>query len=504
MNETDKAPLHPIERKVLSSLSASKTLDFGPLVESTGLLPDQVRRSLSWLSSKGHVTVKETSTVVLVATNTSPPELLIVSKLEGSGGSLPMADLKAQLKSSQEFSAALGRASSMGWVAIVPQQGGPHVVLRDPAGSRKLQSLLSMLTGGMEESKVAPEFRMLSVDLLKRGLVVRKETRVMTIAITESGAEALGSKESEAHAEKLTPELLASIRSSGSVVKLRPIDVRAPAANFFPGRRHPVREFINEVREVYLSMGFVEIAGDSIQSSFWNFDALFTPQDHPAREMQDTFYIKGGRDEALQRKDYVDRVAAAHEGGGETGSKGWGYRWEVEEARRLVLRTHNTALTARATMESGDRETRVFSVGKVYRNENLDYKHLAELHQMEGIIIGGGLNLRHLMGVLTKFYGKLGMSGVKLWPSFFPYTEPSMQVMVYYDKVGKWLEMGGSGIFRPEVTLPLGVNKPVLAWGCGLERLLMLRLGIEDIRELYNNDLDWLRRREIASSEDIL
>ena len=246
------------------------------------------------------------------------------------------------------------------------------------------------------------------------------------------------------------------------------------------------------------------IAGNSIQSSFWNFDALFTPQDHPAREMQDTFYIKGGRDESLQRRDHVDRVASAHEDGGGTGSRGWRYGWDIEEARRLVLRTHNTALTVRATMDSGDRETRVFSVGRVYRNENLDYKHLAELHQMEGIVIGEGLNLRHLMGVLMRFYGKLGMSGVKLWPSYFPYTEPSMQVMVYYDKVGKWLEMGGSGVFRPEVTLPLGVKKPVIAWGCGLERLLMLRLGIEDIRALYNNDLDWLRRREIASSEDIL
>jgi phenylalanyl-tRNA synthetase alpha chain len=377
-------------------------------------------------------------------------------------------------------------------------------VLKDQAGARKLQSLLSMLAGGLEESKVGPEFRMLIVDLLKRSVLVRKESRVMRIAITKAGAEALGGTENESYAEKLTPELLSSIRSSGTAVKLRPIDVRAPAASFFPGRRHPVKEFINEVREVYLSMGFVEISGNSIQSSFWNFDALFTPQDHPAREMQDTFYIKGGRDEALQRRDHVDRVASAHEDGGGTGSKGWRYGWDVEEARRLVLRTHNTALTVRATMDSGDRETRVFSVGRVYRNENLDYKHLAELHQMEGIVIGEGLNLRHLMGILTRFYGKLGMSGVKLWPSYFPYTEPSMQVMVYYDKVGKWLEMGGSGVFRPEVTVPLGVKKPVIAWGCGLERLLMLRLGIEDIRALYNNDLDWLRRREIASSEDIL
>jgi len=262
---------------------------------------------------------------------------------------------------------------------------------------------------------------------------------------------------------------------------------------------------IAEVREVYLSMGFAEISGDAAQPAFWNFDALFTPQDHPARELQDTFYVKDMRDEKISRSGVVANVAAAHEMGWQTGSKGWRYKWNVEEARRLVLRTHNTAVTIQATRDSGGEETRVFSVARVYRNESLDYKHLAELHQMEGIVIGDGLNLRHLMGVLTKFYGKLGMSGVKLWPSYFPYTEPSMQVMVYYDKVGKWLEMGGSGIFRPEVTLPLGVKKPVIAWGCGLERLLMLRLGMDDIRELYNNDLGWLReRKEIAGPQDIL
>ena len=285
--------------------------------------------------------------------------------------------------------------------------------------------------------------------------------------------------------------------------------MRAPAASFFPGRRHPVKEFINEVREVYLSMGFAEIArairysppsGTSTRS--------FTPQDHPARELQDTFYVKDMRDDQWisSGPGVVANVASVHENGWETGSKGWRYSWDIEEARRLVLRTHTTALTVRATMDSAGAETRVFSVARVYRNESLDYKHLAELHQMEGIVIGEGLNLRHLMGVLTRFYGKLGMrAGSSCWPSFFPYTEPAMQVMIYYEKVGKWLEMGGSGIFRPEVTRPLGVTKPVLAWGLGLERLLMLRLGIQDIRELYNSDLEWLRgRREIASSPDIL
>ena len=504
---TAGTPLHPIEKKVLSSLSGSRPLDFDSLVASTGLLPDQVRRSISWLSSKGLVDVQEASTFTLTASDAPPPELLLVSELEQGGGSLPMAELKARFSSNQEFSAALGRASSAGWISIVPQQkSGPVIELKDPKGAKELRRVLSVLaSGGLDESKAGPELRELSADLLKRGLLTRRVSRVTTMTITDEGLAALASAETESYAEKLTPDLLASVRSSGAEVRLRPIDVKAPAASFFPGRRHPVKEFINEVREVYLSMGFVEIAGDSIQSSFWNFDALFTPQDHPARELQDTFYIRDGKDESLLRKGVVARVAAAHENGLETGgSKGWRYAWEIEEARRLVLRTHNTALTVRATMDSGDRETRIFSVGRVYRNENLDYKHLAELHQMEGIVIGEGLNLRHLMGILTRFYGKLGMSGVKLWPSYFPYTEPSMQVMVYHEKLGKWLEMGGAGLFRPEVTLPLGVKKPVIAWGCGLERLLMLRLGIQDIRDLYNNDLDWLRRRKIASSEDIL
>jgi len=505
MSDTARTPLHPIEKKVLSSLSGRRTLDFDSLVASAGLVPDQVRRSISWLSSKGLVDVQEASTFVLIASDVPPPELLLVSKLEESRGSLPMAEMKAHFKSNQEFSAALGRASSAGWISIVPQQSGPVITLKDPEGAKKLRGVLSKLAGGLNESEAGPEFRDLSADLLKRGLLTRRVSRITTMTITQQGLDALASAETESYAEKLTPELLASVRSSGVAVKLRPIDVRAPAASFFPGRRHPVKEFINEVREVYLSMGFVEIAGDSVQSSLWNFDALFTPQDHPARELQDTFYIKGGRDQGLQRTDVVARVASAHENGWETGSKGWRYSWDIEEARRLVLRTHTTALTVRATMDSADKETRVFTIGRVYRNENLDYKHLAELTQMEGIVIGEGLNLRHLMGLLTRFYGKLGMSRVKLWPSYFPYTEPAMQVMIYYEKVGRWIEMGGSGIFRPEVTRPLGVRKPVLAWGLGLERLLMLRLGIQDIRELYNSDVEWLRRRrEIASSPDIL
>jgi phenylalanyl-tRNA synthetase alpha chain len=500
------SPLHPLERRVLSLLKGRGWLDLDELVElgkESGLLRDQARRAISWLSSKGLISVKEESKENIDTSYTKPPEIALIERLESHNGRVPLARLKSDFGSEEEFSAALGRANRNNWIAIRQDQTEKLAELKVKPAETELHMFLELVAGGLDLASIPPSSRPLYEDLLKRRLISIRRSKSTRIAITEEGVRALETPEVEGYTQKLTPELIASIRSSGRSVELRPIDVEAPAPRCFPGRRHPVKEFINEVREVYLSMGFEEIRGDTIQSSFWNFDVLFTPQDHPARDIQDTFYIKGGRVGDLSRKGFVAEVASAHEDGWKTGSKGWGYAWDVEAARRLVLRTHNTPLTMRAVREAAGKDVRVFSVGRVYRNENLDFKHLAELHQMEGVVSGDGLNLRNLMGVLTEFYGKLGMSGVKLWPSYFPYTEPSMQVMVYYDKVGKWLEMGGSGIFRPEVTWPLGTRKPVLGWGCGLERLLMLRLGVDDIRVLYNNDLDWLReRREIASTED--
>jgi len=276
-------------------------------------------------------------------------------------------------------------------------------------------------------------------------------------------------------------------------------------ASFQPPQAKPgfFRRFILPYirTKFYMGSRLTELQGDSVQPAFWNFDALFIPQDHPGRDMQDTFYIKDESDMKLARKGLVDTVARTHENGWKTGSVGWSYRWSVEEARRLVLRTHNTVLTVRALSESKEREARVFAVSKIYRNENLDYKHLAEFHQMDGIIVGKGLNVRHLMGFLREFYKKLGLRDVKLWPTYFPYTEPSLEITAYSEKAKDWIELGGSGVFRPEVTWPLGVKVPVLAWGPGIERLMLIRYGLEDLRQLYDSDLGWYRRRpEIASS----
>ncbi len=488
--------LHPIERKVLAALSL-ETLDFDSLVEKSGLHPDQVRRSLGWLSTKGLVKVEETASSRLVVRVEAPPELRLVDNVRNSKVPPTLQTLREAFESAEEFSAALGRARSSGWITIEQKGQSPVVRVIDQASPERLRSLMTSVASGASEESLGPEDRRVVLDLVKRGVLERVESRSMSVTSTKEGKDAAASR-TEGGLDRLTPEALAS--GAWRDQALRPIDVEAKAPKFYPGRRHPVRDFIREVREVYLSMGFSELEGGSVHPAFWNFDALFIPQDHPGREMQDTFYLEGLSDEGLRETGVVKRVASTHENGWKTGSTGWGYRWRIEEARRLVLRTHNTVLTVKSLSESREKERRVFAVSKVYRNENLDYKHLAEFYQMDGIIVGEGLNVRHLMGFLKEFYKKLGMKDVKLWPTYFPYTEPSLEVVGYSESAKAWIELSGSGVFRPEVTRPLGVGVPVLAWGPGIERLMLMRFGLDDMRQLYGADLSWLRGRAEYSS----
>jgi phenylalanyl-tRNA synthetase alpha chain len=487
--------LHPIEKKLLTVLATEGELSPEDLAARSELNVDQVRRAIQWLWSKGLVKMRE-SLVIQLEVVRDPPELALMERL-GAPTPATVESLRAQFESQEEFSAAFGRAKAAGWIKV----DGSAVKISDSSGADNLRSLVRSLSAGANEEGLTPAQKETLADLTKRGLVRRLERHSSSVSITEPGRRASTEAQEGEVLDRLTPEVLATGAWHGK--KLRPIDVEAKAASIYPGRRHPVRDFIKEVREAYISMGFTELQGDSVHPAFWNFDALFIPQDHPGREMQDTLYLDGLSDRSLTRTGVVANVASTHEDGWRTGSRGWRYSWRIEEARRLVLRTHNTVLSVRALSESKEKETRVFAVSKVYRNENLDYKHLAEFYQMDGIIVGEGLNVRHLMGFLTEFYKKLGMKDVKLWPSYFPYTEPSLQVMGYSNAAKSWIELCGSGVFRPEVTIPLGVRVPVLAWGPGIERLMLLRYGLEDMRELYGGDLSWLRtRREIASSPD--
>ncbi len=244
-----------------------------------------------------------------------------------------------------------------------------------------------------------------------------------------------------------------------------------------------MQKIIQETRSAFLEMGFSEIISPQVESAFWDFDALFQPQDHPARDMQDTFYLERPKLAELPSYETVERVRLTHENGWKTGSTGWGYRWQEKRAKQVVLRTHTTATTVRALAEDPNPPRKVFCVGKVYRNEAISYKHLPEFFQVDGIIIDKEANLATLLGTLKEFYRKMGFSKIKFKPAFFPYTEPSVEVFVFMESKQSWIEMGGSGVFRPEVTIPFGCQVPVLAWGLGLDRLAMMRYGLTDIRE---------------------
>ena len=276
--------------------------------------------------------------------------------------------------------------------------------------------------------------------------------------------------------------------------RYKEFDINADTPIPVGGRPHPMQSLIERIRSVFLEMGFSEIEGDYVQSAGWNMDALFIPQSHPARTMQDTFYLE--EPEKIDIPDeMLDLWASVHENGHDTGSLGWGSKFDREEAKKGLLRTHTTVNTVKFIAENPEKPSRVFGIGRVFRQETIDRTHLPEFHQIEGIIHEPNASLPMLISTLKTFYSKMGYPDVRVRPAYFPYTEPSVEVEVYWR--GKWLELGGAGIFRPEVTEPLGSEWPVCAWGMGLERLAMLVLELDDIRELYQPDLERLSRMPI-------
>ncbi|MFX1315215.1 MAG: phenylalanine--tRNA ligase subunit alpha [Promethearchaeota archaeon] len=336
--------------------------------------------------------------------------------------------------------------------------------------------------------------------LNKRKLINKIQKTQRFIYLTEKGISIEDSEIKELkQISKITSEMIS--RRTWKNYNLKPFDVTKPGPLLKAGKIHPLINLINEIREIFLSMGFIEIRGPIVESAFYNFDALFQPQDHPARELQDTFYLNNPKVAKLPEKDRVLAVKETHENGGDSGSLGWGYKWDENIAKKIVLRPHTTATTMRRLAQfyrnNEKVPVKVFCVDRVFRNERVDKSHLAEFTQVEGIVIDDNVSLCDLVGLLSEFYRKMGFKRIITKPGFFPYTEPSMEVSVYYDKLGEWLEMGGSGIFRPEVTYPWGIKEPtrVLAWGQGLERIAMLYYDRTDMRDFYINPIKWLRQQ---------
>ncbi|MEO9321121.1 MAG: phenylalanine--tRNA ligase subunit alpha [Nitrososphaera sp.] len=489
--------LHPIEKDILRHLASAEMASAESLAASTGRVIDQIRRGIEWLRLKNLVSVSEVvqSELVLgelgaIASEKGLPERRLVYAVKAGARTIGEAIARGFLEK-EEANAAVAAAKRSGWVKF--DQGTlvcvDTAVAELSAEERAIETLRNR--SPLNEAQLSEQEKK-GVDLLRvrPKYIVLVERKNAQITLTETGRQAasqvsLSKGGSDEHqVRKLTPELIAT--GKWKEVSVSPIDVEAPAPEAYPGRVHPLTLIIDEIKEIFVGLGFAEIDGDFVQSAFWNFDALYTPQDHPAREMQDTFYLSLPGRSIPASADQISKISKVHE-------KGWGPRWSREEAERLVLRTHTTPVTLQTLAQAKPESARYFSVGRVFRNEKVSYKHLAEFHQVEGVATYEGATLRDLVGLQTEFYKKMGISKIKFWPTFFPYTEPSLQSMVYNDSLGKWVELFGMGIFRPEVTRPLGIKNPVLAWGGGLERIAMLRFGLNDVRDLYSSRLSWLR-----------
>lgn len=380
-------------------------------------------------------------------------------------------------------------------ISLVP---GAEVALATSGEDEKLLAALADSPAGrLWEAELAdgPINVTAALGLLKgrRELVEVKQKRRRLVKLTAAGKALVADGiEEQKDIAQLTPEMLATGEWRNGTFKSYDINLGVNPVR--PGKSHPMQRVNDETRRVFLEMGFEEIKTPIVESGFWNFDALFQPQDHPAREMQDTFYLSSPSQVALPKDDaLVRRVGKTHEDGGETGSTGWQYTWDPKRAQESVLRTHTTASTARALAENPLGPRKVFCVGRVFRREAIDYKHLPVFHQVDGIIIDEKATFASLLGTLEAFYRKMGFKKFEFRPAFFPYTEPSVEVFIWLEEKKDWFEMGGAGVFRPEVTEPLGCKSPVLAWGLGLERLAMLRYDILDIRSIYMTDLEWLK-----------
>ena len=476
-----------------------RPLSFDEIAKIIGKDVGAVAKAALWLKNKGLIEVEEKEKKIFklgeegkIYSEKGLPERRLIDELEKAGGMLKLEDLRNKL-GAKEFNIAISWARRKGWVTIEKSPEGVFVKLLNKPQEIPEEKVLNLLKEGEKKLEEIPEeLRDACLSLATRPNVVEAEVeKIHLMKPTEKLLKLDDSILEEREVTRLTQSLIAS--GEWRKVKFSKFDIYAPTPPVFASKRHPLRELIKIIKEIFVEMGFEEIRGPLVELAFWNFDALFQPQDHPAREMHDTFYLAEPERGDLP-SHLVNPVKAAHENGGDTGSIGWRYKWSEEEARKLILRTHTTATTIRYLADHREPPVKVFSVDRIYRNERIDWKHLAEFHQIEGIVMGENVSFRDLLGLIKEFYAKLGLKNVRFRPSYFPYTEPSAEAVAYLEDKKTWLELIGMGIFRPEVTRPLGVKHRVLAWGGGLERLALALYDLDDIRVFYGNDLNWIRR----------
>ncbi|MEK6963422.1 MAG: phenylalanine--tRNA ligase subunit alpha [Nanoarchaeota archaeon] len=495
------AKLHPLERAALPHLKEGMTLT--ELIEKSGLQEVEALRALQWLSNKEalkvHVQASEWISLDMngeTALQQGLPERRFLKAAKEGKKTLMDIEVAGKL-SHEEATVSIGLLRGKAAINIV--QNEVHLT---EAGEKMLhsQSLEEKFLEKLRENplrldQLEAEQKYAYEQLRKRKKVIQTtQQKKRTVELLElgkalllhkfDGAEAIGS---------LTPDAIK--QHSWKDKDFRAYDVKINVPRVYGGKRQPYMQFLRFVKEKLLAMGFIEMTGPIVDTEFYEFDSLFQPQNHPARTWTDTYRIKNLKYGDLPDKKIVAAIKAVHENGAKTQSKGWGYTWDPQVARQLMPRAHSTAADPRYWQ---GKELKIpskhFAISRVYRPDVIDATHGVEFNQFDGFIMAPGLSFRSLLGFLQQAVEQItGWKEVMFQPCYYPFTEPSVQMQVKHPKLG-WLELGGAGMGRPELTEPLGIKTPNIMWGLGIDRLAMLKLGINDVRELFSPDLDYLRK----------
>ncbi|MBN2042169.1 MAG: phenylalanine--tRNA ligase subunit alpha [Candidatus Aenigmarchaeota archaeon] len=490
--------LHPLERKILPFLE--EKMELKELAKKSGLKEVEAMRALQWMENKKMIKISSVSREI-ISLDSNGEEYLksgLPEKrfLEALRGEISYKELKEKTGlDDNEMVKCIGILKGKYAISVV----GDKI---EPTSERgKLlergfpeEAFLSKLP--LDVSSVGGEEKTIVSNLMKRKKVIKRDVEKLKYWIcTVEGKKLISEfrkvKGSKSMIERLTPGIIKDGSWKGK--KFRRYDVQINVPKIFAGKKQPYVQFIENARRKLVEMGFREMEGPVIELEFFNFDALFQPQNHPARDWSASYKIKNNRYGRLPKEEVVKRVKGAHENGWKTGSSGWGYKWDEKTASQLVARAHDTAISPRYLSKNVEIPGKYFSLVRCFRPDVIDSNHGVEFNQLGGFVVGESLNFRHLLGLLKQFVFEMtGIEKVKFLPDYFPFTEPSVQISAKHPEIG-WMELAGAGIFRPELSEPLGVKEPVIAWGFGIDRLAMMKLDIKDIRELFTRDLSYLR-----------
>ncbi len=510
-NETAER-LHPLETAALMSFKQKSTFFHEELGESSKIPLTQLRTAVEWLLLKNLITSKEIGreeTVSLTALGEAIaaggfPEVKIIeaASLAGDDG-IHMNELPGKTAiEQQDINPLIGSLKKIAAIDLI--QG--RVVCKNAAAAedfkkrsavfQKIKNLgktdLNALSGA-EQEEVKQGFKKRSPE---KGYFRIDEKTLLEYTITAEGELLLPFLKIKQAINQITPQLLASGKWKDGDIRKYDIHLNPPKLAI--GKKHPYRTFLENVRGKLTSLGFEEMSGPVVETEFWDMDALFMPQFHAARNIHDVYFVKNPSHAKSIEEPFLSKVTNVHENGGDTGSKGWGYQFDALRTKRLVMRSQGTALSAR-TLASGPKNPgKYFAVARCFRYDQIDATHGTDFFQVEGIVVDENINFKKLLGLLKLFALEIAQANeIKFTPAYFPFTEPSVEMHARHPKLG-WIELGGAGIFRPEVTNPLGIDIPVIAWGLGVDRMAMVALGINDIRQLFGHDLEFIRQSKVV------